>query len=178
MVLVDFRTAKGNPPVTFAIAACETQNVSVTVLPCFGLTEGSCITAKDMWGKMAQVKLKYHNHSGALFLYCEIILIVYFGPLLHQSYPKCFTVLELIHSFGSCYHPIICHCCLICVSEGWAFWSRELQQGSKHSIITWRDTLCCSFCFDLGWTPWEMHCCIFCSMVISSSKIHERKIIF
>ncbi|XP_031097658.1 non-lysosomal glucosylceramidase [Ipomoea triloba] len=53
-VLLHHKTAKGNPPVTFAIAACETQNVSVTVLPCFGLTEGSCITAKDMWGKMAQ----------------------------------------------------------------------------------------------------------------------------
>lgn len=50
-----FRTAKDNPPVTFAIAACETQNVNVTVLPCFGLSEGSCITAKDMWGKMVQV---------------------------------------------------------------------------------------------------------------------------
>ncbi|KAL3634379.1 hypothetical protein CASFOL_021433 [Castilleja foliolosa] len=47
-------TAKDNPPVTYAIAACETQNVSVSVLPCFGLTEGSCVTAKDMWGKMAQ----------------------------------------------------------------------------------------------------------------------------
>ena len=51
-----FRTAKGNPPVTFAIAACETQNVSVTVLPSFGLSEGSCITAKDMWDKMVQVR--------------------------------------------------------------------------------------------------------------------------
>lgn len=49
------RTAKGNPPVTFAIAACETQNVNVTVLPSFGLSEGSCITAKDMWGRMAKV---------------------------------------------------------------------------------------------------------------------------
>ncbi|CAK9141461.1 unnamed protein product [Ilex paraguariensis] len=48
------RTSKDNPPVTFAIAACETQNVNVTVLPCFGLTEGSCITAKDMWDKMVQ----------------------------------------------------------------------------------------------------------------------------
>ncbi|KAK6781205.1 hypothetical protein RDI58_023389 [Solanum bulbocastanum] len=50
---LDYRT-KENPPVTFAVAACETQNVSVTVLPCFGLTEGSCVTAKDMWGKMVQ----------------------------------------------------------------------------------------------------------------------------
>ncbi|BBG92332.1 Beta-glucosidase, GBA2 type family protein [Prunus dulcis] len=49
-----FMTAKGNPPVTFAVAACETQNVSVTVLPCFGLSEGSSPTAKEMWDKMVQ----------------------------------------------------------------------------------------------------------------------------
>ncbi|KAK6255151.1 hypothetical protein SCA6_016456 [Theobroma cacao] len=47
-------TTKGNPPVTFAVAACETQNVNVTVLPCFGLTEESSVTAKEMWGKMMQ----------------------------------------------------------------------------------------------------------------------------
>ena len=49
------RTAKGSPPATFAIAACETQNVSVSVLPCFGLSEGSSVTAKEMWDKMVQV---------------------------------------------------------------------------------------------------------------------------
>ncbi|KMT16930.1 hypothetical protein BVRB_2g044000 [Beta vulgaris subsp. vulgaris] len=53
-VLLHHKTAKDNPPVTFAIAACETQNVNVSVLPCFGLAEGSCITAKDMWSKMTQ----------------------------------------------------------------------------------------------------------------------------
>ncbi|XP_023000039.1 non-lysosomal glucosylceramidase [Cucurbita maxima] len=53
-VLLHHKTAKGNPPVTFAIAACETQNVSVTVLPSFGLSEGSGVTAKDMWDKMVQ----------------------------------------------------------------------------------------------------------------------------
>ncbi|KAF2285643.1 hypothetical protein GH714_006150 [Hevea brasiliensis] len=53
-VLLHHKTAKGNPPVTFAIAACETQNVSVTVLPSFGLSEASCTTAKSMWGKMLQ----------------------------------------------------------------------------------------------------------------------------
>ncbi|XP_052189296.1 uncharacterized protein LOC127799362 [Diospyros lotus] len=53
-VLLHHKTAKGNPPVTFSIAACETQNVNVTVLPCFGLSEGSSVTAKDMWGKMVQ----------------------------------------------------------------------------------------------------------------------------
>eukprot|EP00262_Sarcandra_glabra_P004792 TRINITY_DN16038_c0_g2_i2.p1 TRINITY_DN16038_c0_g2~~TRINITY_DN16038_c0_g2_i2.p1 ORF type:complete len:855 (-),score=154.47 TRINITY_DN16038_c0_g2_i2:324-2852(-) len=53
-VLLHHKTAKDNPPVSFAIAASETQNVNVTVLPCFGLTEESCITAKDMWGKMVE----------------------------------------------------------------------------------------------------------------------------
>ncbi|KAI7734447.1 hypothetical protein M8C21_032937 [Ambrosia artemisiifolia] len=53
-VLLHHKTAKEHPPVTFAIAACETQNVNVTVLPSFGLSEESCVTAKDMWGKMAQ----------------------------------------------------------------------------------------------------------------------------
>lgn len=51
------RTAKGQPPVTFAVAACETQNVNVTVLPCFGLSQESNVTAKDMWGLMSQVLL-------------------------------------------------------------------------------------------------------------------------
>lgn len=51
-VLLHHKTAKGNPPVTFAIAACETQNVNVTVLPCFRLSEGSHVTAKDMWDRM------------------------------------------------------------------------------------------------------------------------------
>lgn len=53
-VLLHHKTAKGNPPVTFAIAACETQNVNVTVLPSFGLSQGSCITAKDMWRTMVR----------------------------------------------------------------------------------------------------------------------------
>ncbi|PSS35699.1 Non-lysosomal glucosylceramidase [Actinidia chinensis var. chinensis] len=53
-VLLHHKTDKENPPVTFAIAACETQNVNVTVLPCFGLSEGSSVTAKDMWDKMTQ----------------------------------------------------------------------------------------------------------------------------
>ncbi|XP_050216647.1 uncharacterized protein LOC126667660 [Mercurialis annua] len=53
-VLLHHKTAKGHPPVTFAIAACDTQNVSVTVLPSFGLSGESSTTAKDMWGKMVQ----------------------------------------------------------------------------------------------------------------------------
>ncbi|KAI4342605.1 hypothetical protein MLD38_027212 [Melastoma candidum] len=53
-VLLHHKTAKGNPPVTFAVAACETQNVNVTVLPTFGLSEGSFRTAKDMWSTMVE----------------------------------------------------------------------------------------------------------------------------
>ncbi|KAJ4976498.1 hypothetical protein NE237_001604 [Protea cynaroides] len=54
-VLLHHKTAKDNPPLTFAIAACETQNVNVTVLPCFGLTDDAGqITAKDMWDTMVQ----------------------------------------------------------------------------------------------------------------------------
>ncbi|XP_076924518.1 uncharacterized protein LOC143586990 [Bidens hawaiensis] len=53
-VLLHHKTAKGNHPVTFAVAACETQNVNVTVLPSFGLSEGCSVTAKEMWGKMEQ----------------------------------------------------------------------------------------------------------------------------
>ncbi|KAF3452990.1 hypothetical protein FNV43_RR03423 [Rhamnella rubrinervis] len=40
---------KRNPPVTYAIAARETQNVKVIVLPCFGLSEGINMTAKKTW---------------------------------------------------------------------------------------------------------------------------------
>ncbi|WOK98959.1 non-lysosomal glucosylceramidase [Canna indica] len=53
-VLLHHKTAKDNPPVTFAIAACETQNVTVTVLPNFGLSDENYITAKDMWDMMVQ----------------------------------------------------------------------------------------------------------------------------
>ncbi|RWR97590.1 non-lysosomal glucosylceramidase-like protein [Cinnamomum micranthum f. kanehirae] len=52
LLFYDGWTAKDNPPVTFAIAACETQNVNVTVLPYFGLSDETRITAKDMWGRM------------------------------------------------------------------------------------------------------------------------------
>uniref|UniRef100_A0A0D9WYB6 Non-lysosomal glucosylceramidase n=1 Tax=Leersia perrieri TaxID=77586 RepID=A0A0D9WYB6_9ORYZ len=48
------KTANGNPPVTFAVAACENQNVNVTVLPAFGLSGESSITAREMWGTLLQ----------------------------------------------------------------------------------------------------------------------------
>ncbi|MCL7041288.1 hypothetical protein MKW94_010475 [Papaver nudicaule] len=53
-VLLHHKTAKGNPPVTFAVAACETQNVNVTVSPCFGLNDQNDVTAKNIWDTMAQ----------------------------------------------------------------------------------------------------------------------------
>ncbi|KAK1428999.1 hypothetical protein QVD17_11198 [Tagetes erecta] len=53
-MLLHHKTAN---PVTFAVAACETQNVNVTLLPSFGLSEGSSVTAKEMWGKMEQYLL-------------------------------------------------------------------------------------------------------------------------
>lgn len=53
-VLLHHKTAKDNPPVTFAIAACETQNVNVTVLPCFGISGENSVTASDMWNTMVQ----------------------------------------------------------------------------------------------------------------------------
>ncbi|XP_072955535.1 uncharacterized protein [Typha angustifolia] len=53
-VLLHHKTAKDNPPVTFAVAACETQNVNVTVLPVFGLSGDNCVTAREMWGTMVQ----------------------------------------------------------------------------------------------------------------------------
>lgn len=53
-VLLHHKTAKDNPPVTFAIAACETQNVNVTVLPVFGLSGEGHDSAKQMWDRMKQ----------------------------------------------------------------------------------------------------------------------------
>ncbi|XP_078173387.1 uncharacterized protein LOC144567189 isoform X2 [Carex rostrata] len=53
-VLLHHKTDDVNPPVTFAIASCETQNVNVTVLPVFGLSGESCISAKEMWGTVKQ----------------------------------------------------------------------------------------------------------------------------
>ncbi|VAH05374.1 unnamed protein product [Triticum turgidum subsp. durum] len=53
-VLLHHKTANNNPPVTFAVAARENQNVDVTVLPIFGLSGESSVTAKEMWGTMVQ----------------------------------------------------------------------------------------------------------------------------
>jgi non-lysosomal glucosylceramidase len=54
-VCIHCRTAKDNPPVTFAVAACETQNVNVTVLQVFGLSGENHVSAKEMWDLMKLV---------------------------------------------------------------------------------------------------------------------------
>ncbi|KAL5559864.1 hypothetical protein UlMin_036075 [Ulmus minor] len=49
-VLLHHKTANGHPPVTFAIAAEETDGVHISKCPCFVITGNSeGITAKDMW---------------------------------------------------------------------------------------------------------------------------------
>lgn len=65
-VLLHHKTAKGHPPVTFAVAACETQNVNVSVLPSFGVSQESNVTAKEMWTLMSQEGQFDRNnfHSG------------------------------------------------------------------------------------------------------------------
>lgn len=53
-MLLHHKTAEGYPPVTFAIASRQTDNVDVTVLPCFGLSNRSYTSAKDMWVTMRE----------------------------------------------------------------------------------------------------------------------------
>ncbi|XP_048331813.2 uncharacterized protein LOC107421441 isoform X1 [Ziziphus jujuba] len=50
-VLLHHKTAKGHPPVTFAIAAEETADVHISKCPCFVISGDSqgIITAEDMW---------------------------------------------------------------------------------------------------------------------------------
>jgi acyl-CoA synthetase (AMP-forming)/AMP-acid ligase II len=54
---MEYRTAaKGGRPVTFAIAAKQTQDVTVSTCPCFHISgQGEGYTAKDMWAKLKQV---------------------------------------------------------------------------------------------------------------------------
>ena len=78
------RTTKDNPPVTFAIAACESQNVTVTVLPSFGLCGENYVTARDMWGTMLQVILLWLttlviNFKLPPFLFDHVIIFFYFS---------------------------------------------------------------------------------------------------
>jgi non-lysosomal glucosylceramidase len=46
---------KDNPPVTFAVVSCETQNVNMTVLQVFGLSGENHVSAKEMWDLMKLV---------------------------------------------------------------------------------------------------------------------------
>lgn len=53
-------TASGGHPVMFAIAAKQTQDITISTLPCFLVSgQGEDYTAKDMWEKLKQV----HTHS-------------------------------------------------------------------------------------------------------------------
>ncbi|XP_059642234.1 uncharacterized protein LOC132284176 [Cornus florida] len=54
-VLLHHKTANGHPPVTFAIAAEETDTVHVSECPCFLISGNSHgITAKDMWHEIRE----------------------------------------------------------------------------------------------------------------------------
>ncbi|KAL5789347.1 hypothetical protein ACOSQ2_004235 [Xanthoceras sorbifolium] len=54
-VLLHHKTAKGQPPVTFAVAAQETDGVHVSECPCFVISGTSPgITAKDMWQEIKE----------------------------------------------------------------------------------------------------------------------------
>ncbi|XP_057864285.2 uncharacterized protein LOC131072213 isoform X2 [Cryptomeria japonica] len=54
-VLLHHETAKGKPPVTFAIAAQQTSDVKVSLCPCFSLSGNNVdFSAKDMWLEMKE----------------------------------------------------------------------------------------------------------------------------
>ncbi|MCO5586105.1 hypothetical protein L7F22_040044 [Adiantum nelumboides] len=54
-VLLHHKTAKGHPPITFAIAAQNTNDVHVSVCPCFSLSgKDGEFSAKDMWKEMKE----------------------------------------------------------------------------------------------------------------------------
>lgn len=56
ILYMQYRTANGHPPVTFAVAARETDGIHVSECPCFGISGNSgCITAKDMWHEIKEV---------------------------------------------------------------------------------------------------------------------------
>lgn len=54
-LLLHHKTANGLPPVTFAIAAQETDGVHVSECPCFAISGSSpCITSKEMWNEIKE----------------------------------------------------------------------------------------------------------------------------
>ncbi|KAK4750952.1 hypothetical protein SAY87_004434 [Trapa incisa] len=114
-VLLHHKTANGNPPVTFAIAACETQNVNVTVLPCFGLSGESSVTAKDIWAMMVEDgqfdRRNFNSGTSSPSLYGETICAAVSASAWVEPHGKCTVAFALSwcspkikFSKGSSYH--------------------------------------------------------------------------
>ena len=56
--LESYRSANGHPPVTFAIAAEENNDVHVSKCPCFSISgDSQGITAEDIWQEIKKVNL-------------------------------------------------------------------------------------------------------------------------
>lgn len=54
-ILLHHKTEKGHPPITFAIAAQKTNEVNVSVFPCFSVSgKDEEFSAKDMWMEMKE----------------------------------------------------------------------------------------------------------------------------
>ena len=52
------RTADKYPPITFAIGALETSDVSVSICPSYSLSgKGNRLSARDMWLEVKEVSL-------------------------------------------------------------------------------------------------------------------------
>lgn len=63
------RTANGRPSVTYAIAAEATDDVHVSLCPCFVISgESEGISAKDMWQEIKNVSTSFH-YSPFLLLF-------------------------------------------------------------------------------------------------------------
>lgn len=57
------RTANGQPPITYAIAAQGTNDVHVSECPCFVIAgDSQGVTAKDMWDQIKKVKKKPQSY--------------------------------------------------------------------------------------------------------------------
>jgi len=63
------RTGNGHPPVTYAIAAQETEDVHVSECPCFLVSGHSPkeITAKEMWDEIKKVSYLFVHFLRNLF---------------------------------------------------------------------------------------------------------------
>ncbi|MCO5576434.1 hypothetical protein L7F22_030244 [Adiantum nelumboides] len=62
-VLLHHKTAKGHPPITFAIAAQNTTDVHVSVCPCFSLSgKDGEFSADNMWKEMKEHGAFNENH--------------------------------------------------------------------------------------------------------------------